>query len=674
MDRKPIYWFAEYSLDGERQLLSRGGEPVRLTPKGLGVLWALVEARGEMVGKRELFARVWPGVIVEDCNLSQHVACLRRVLEDDAGRPRFIETVPRRGYRFVAPVTLGAAPEPRPDPPGPGAAAVPPGPGPGGGTAALPGHRDGAVPGLPAGGRRGRLALLAGVAGMLLCTRDGPVRVQAAAPARAGSAGRAAARSCALGQHFLARRTSEGTFRGLDQFKLAVVQAPELPEAHAGLARAYAMAADDGVLPPAVALPLARAEAERALELDAGLSGAHLAMGTVLLAERAWAAAEAEFQRALRLDPRSVPANQGYAELLVRTGRPSEAAARAQSAFELDPASVSTNLTLALVHFHSGRYGEAVERLHGALLIDPLSAAAHTLLGRTQAELARAPGEGTGSPPQAPPGRPPMALAPRPVPAAEHPAASVRHLALDEPTATRDGRYVAFASEAPDLVPDDDNGAADVFVRDTCRVLGEPVVPCTPWTARVSLSVTGGQADGPSRHPVISGEGTHVAFATRANLDPERDRNDPARAWDIYQVDLASGRVRLVSDPSRASHLAPPRPATTGDGRYVAWISPSPGGELAVRDLVAGTVEVVARGASGEPGLTDDGRYVGFVAGLDAGPDGGAARDGGWRHVHVYDRRLGRPVARLALASSAGPPAEAMRALLEPFSPDAALE
>jgi DNA-binding winged helix-turn-helix (wHTH) protein/tetratricopeptide (TPR) repeat protein len=119
-----IYSFGPFALDADQRVLLRAGEPLRLTPKETDVLVALVERHGELVEKSRFFDEVWRGVCVEECNLAQHVAGLRRALGDDAREPMFIETVPRRGYRFVARVTRGDAPAGERAAPPPAAPAV----------------------------------------------------------------------------------------------------------------------------------------------------------------------------------------------------------------------------------------------------------------------------------------------------------------------------------------------------------------------------------------------------------------------------------------------------------------------------------------------------------------------------------------------------------------------
>ena len=85
-------------------MLLRGGRPEPIPPKAFDVLLMLVESSGHIVEKDELMKRVWAGTFVEEGNLKVTVSVLRKALEADSGHRQFIETVPRRGYRFVASV------------------------------------------------------------------------------------------------------------------------------------------------------------------------------------------------------------------------------------------------------------------------------------------------------------------------------------------------------------------------------------------------------------------------------------------------------------------------------------------------------------------------------------------------------------------------------------------
>ena len=93
--------FGRFRLDLRRPELRRDGEPVRIHRRALGILCALAEAKGEIVGKDELMARLWPGRIVEEGNLHVHVSALRKSLDEHGEGHSFVVTVPGRGYRLA---------------------------------------------------------------------------------------------------------------------------------------------------------------------------------------------------------------------------------------------------------------------------------------------------------------------------------------------------------------------------------------------------------------------------------------------------------------------------------------------------------------------------------------------------------------------------------------------
>ena len=98
------YEFGPYRLDLIKRVLTRAGETISLTPKATETLILLVLNAGQLVEKDELLKEVWPNTFVEESNLTQHIFTLRRALGDDRAGPKYIETVARRGYRFVAAV------------------------------------------------------------------------------------------------------------------------------------------------------------------------------------------------------------------------------------------------------------------------------------------------------------------------------------------------------------------------------------------------------------------------------------------------------------------------------------------------------------------------------------------------------------------------------------------
>lgn len=100
----PVFEFGSFVLNAPERLLLREGRPVEVPPKVFDLLLALVTARGHLLEKEELLRTVWEGSFVEEGNVNRQISTLRRILGDAAGSGQFIETVPKRGYRFIAPV------------------------------------------------------------------------------------------------------------------------------------------------------------------------------------------------------------------------------------------------------------------------------------------------------------------------------------------------------------------------------------------------------------------------------------------------------------------------------------------------------------------------------------------------------------------------------------------
>ena len=218
------------------------------------------------------------------------------------------------------------------------------------------------------------------------------------------------------------------------------------------------------------------------------------------------------------------------------------------------------------------------------------------------------------------------------------------------PSISADGRYVTFWSPANDLVPGDDNGVNDVFVRDLL----------TMTTTRVSLDMNGGGADGESFFPSISGDGRYVAFASSANdLAP----GDTDGSEDIYVHDRQTGtNTRVTVDTNGAAPNAGTRHAwISGDGRHVVFASSasdlasSDGNgvdDVFVRDLDSATTTRVSvdegggdsNGPSGSSpvfvpsAISADGRYIAFWS--DAS-DLVAGDGNGFGDVFLRDMKLG---------------------------------
>lgn len=218
-----------------------------------------------------------------------------------------------------------------------------------------------------------------------------------------------------------------------------------------------------------------------------------------------------------------------------------------------------------------------------------------------------------------------------------------------------DGRYVAFASDAANLVAGDTNGSADVFVHD-----GQ-----TGTTARVSVTSAGGQVDGHSRAPSLSADGRFVAFESRAAGLVPGDTNGET---DVFVRDMEDGTTERVSVATGGAEAVgrSRAPSISADGRFVAFSSTAfnlvpndlNGSEdVFVHDRVTGTTSRVSVGPVGvqalgggshSPDISGDGRYVGF---LSSASNLVATDTNGSSDVFVHDRTNGSTM-RVSLSSS----------------------
>jgi Tol biopolymer transport system component/DNA-binding winged helix-turn-helix (wHTH) protein len=104
-----LYEFGPFVLDARSRILLREGVTVRLTPKAFETLLALIQHGVQVVDKDQLLKEVWPDTFVEEGSLSRNIHELRKALGDDPAEPSYIETIPKRGYRFLAPLRVSLA-------------------------------------------------------------------------------------------------------------------------------------------------------------------------------------------------------------------------------------------------------------------------------------------------------------------------------------------------------------------------------------------------------------------------------------------------------------------------------------------------------------------------------------------------------------------------------------
>ncbi|MEV0262597.1 hypothetical protein AB0I49_14780 [Streptomyces sp. NPDC050617] len=188
------------------------------------------------------------------------------------------------------------------------------------------------------------------------------------------------------------------------------------------------------------------------------------------------------------------------------------------------------------------------------------------------------------------------------------------------PAISADGNVVAYASRRADLVPGDTNNAQDIFAYDRS----------THTTRRVSVAADGAQANGPSASPVISADGRHVAFTSRAyNMEPGTPpREEPGgasvakpREYPSYIHDLRTGRTRALSVSSAGKTAGGSVTSLSADGRYAVFHSywpdlvpqtPTREGRVYLRDLREGTTTLESLAADGSQ--ADSSSYGGRLA------------------------------------------------------------
>src|SRR5688572_17371710 len=102
---RKIYSFDGYRLDPLKRKLEREGQSIHLPAKAFDLLVVMAETNGRLLEREELFQLLWPGQFVEESNLSVTVSALRKALGEQKGEERYILTIPRQGYRFIADVT-----------------------------------------------------------------------------------------------------------------------------------------------------------------------------------------------------------------------------------------------------------------------------------------------------------------------------------------------------------------------------------------------------------------------------------------------------------------------------------------------------------------------------------------------------------------------------------------
>ena len=356
----------EWRFDGWTLVRASGelvghGTRVHLPPQPQQVLEALLERPGEMVTREQLKERLWPrGVVEFDTALNSAVRRLRTALGDHADTPRYIETIPRRGYRFIGRLEAPAFAPALDVLPEPTAATERPGPG----RRVHVGWRVVAGIGVFIG------ALWSASSFVSLREPQSPAAPPVAADSEpSGSGGTAGADAAQAGEvlaraQFFFQRRGPGDVESAKQlFAEALALDPGLARAWVGLAGVYWIETVEGRAPRDSALAALRDSANRALALDPGLAEAHLRLANYYFATGDRSAQTAHVQRALELEPGNPMSLAVASDLAMSAGRLDEAVALQRRAVEADPLTVVQRYNLAWLLYVAGRWAEADQEL-----------------------------------------------------------------------------------------------------------------------------------------------------------------------------------------------------------------------------------------------------------------------------------------------------------------------
>ncbi len=491
LQTKELYVFGPYCLDGRARILLRGGAIVPLTPKVLDTLLVLVKNHGVVVSKEELLSLVWPDSFVEESNLAQNISVLRKAL----GSPdlvTYIETISKRGYRFVAEVKITLGPAESVENRSSIVAITPDAVGSSGLTAArrrttfpavavamiLCGaaafwHYRQVQPGVPevhsiavlplknlsgdsqqeylADGitelltaelsKALRIRVTSRTSAMLYRNTEkrlpviarelnvdallegsvvrsgsrlrvtaqliyGPsdrhlwaetydrdlidvlalqeqIAVAVAHEIRVNTAPAAQRRTAAVNptafeadlraRYYLNQRTGPEIDKAISWYQKAIEEDPAYAPAYAGLADCYNQLGTVmiGSRPPFESRKLAIAAANRALEIDPELAGAHAALAYANLYDWNWNRAERGFEHAIALNPNYAPAHLWFAHYFAARGQFDRALQEVRLAGDLDPLSPITQTQIGWILVYARRFPEGIAQYNKVLQANP---------------------------------------------------------------------------------------------------------------------------------------------------------------------------------------------------------------------------------------------------------------------------------------------------------------
>src|SRR5579864_7580073 len=369
--------FGMVEADLRSNELRKNGVKIKIQELPFRALTLLLSHPNEVLSRDQFRQALWPdGVFVDfGHGISSAINRLRDALGDSADNPVFIETVERRGYRWIAPTHV---PSPQLGP-------------------VLVKEIEKPLPSPPSATHRWSLLIFPVLALLLALwsfwprfreakanTAKESIRAGRVSDAARHSANSEAEQFYLKGRFYWEKRTPDALNKAVDFFTQAIVHDPNYAPAYVGLADCYNLLREYTKMPASEAYPRALAAAKRAVELNDQSSEAHAALAFALFYGN-WdaAGAELEFRRAIDLNPKSVAAHHWYATFLGSLVRNSEAIAEIERAQALDPASKSILADKGELLWASGRRDEGVALLKQLETSEPDFVSPHRYLTST---------------------------------------------------------------------------------------------------------------------------------------------------------------------------------------------------------------------------------------------------------------------------------------------------
>jgi DNA-binding winged helix-turn-helix (wHTH) protein/Tfp pilus assembly protein PilF len=387
--------FGVFEADLRAGELRKNGVKVRIQEMPLRALTVLLSRPGEVINREELRQALWPeGVFVDfDQGISSAIRRLRDALGESADNPIFIETVERRGYRWIAPVHFDAAARAHAD-----------------GKQEDDKQLDDEQTVVADASRTPHsfpwrsLIFVFPVLALLFAAwifRPGYRDAKAGVKSRPGASGsslhhaanREAEDYYLKGRFYWNKRTPESLNQAVDSFTQAIVNDPNYSDAYVGLADCYNLLREYTMMPATEAYPRALAAAKKAVELNDRSSAAHASLAFVSFYGM-WdsGTADEEFRRAIDLDPNNANAHHWYATYLQAVRRFDESLKEIDRAQAIDPNSSSILADKGRLLWMAGQREEALRILRQMEESDPASVSPHRYLKFADIEMGDYPG------------------------------------------------------------------------------------------------------------------------------------------------------------------------------------------------------------------------------------------------------------------------------------------